>query len=351
MKRVAWAVSAIVAVGCQHEDPSSPEPDPPGVVQRVLRVPSAYPTVQSAIDEAMSGDTILVASGTYGGAANRGIDFGGIDLVLRSEAGSDSTFLECAGSGRAFYLHSGESRESVIEGFTIRNGAAENPHDAGGDSGGGARFDNCAPTLRDCRFEQCRARFGGAIFAEVASPRLESCVFRGNSATELDGGALYLSNGDAELDGCEIAGNQARRGGGIYCDRANPHISQSTVAGNFADDTGGGIYVRRLSTLSCDRTIVSANGSGASGADATVLSGTTLSIECCALDSSRVAATGSLTIGKGLILADPGFCEAVSPESAPTLEGSYRLVEVSLCRPSGNECEVLIGATDTECAQ
>lgn len=77
----------------------------------------------------------------------------------------------------------------MIEGFTVRGGAAEDPESVGGDAGGGARFDNCSPTLRDCRFLECRARFGGAVFAEVASPRFERCAFRGNWTTELDGGA------------------------------------------------------------------------------------------------------------------------------------------------------------------
>jgi hypothetical protein len=338
--------------GCQEDEPSKPlSPEPPsGDARRVLRVPSEFPSIKAAIDEAEMGDTILVASGVYRGIDNRDIDFGGIDLVLRSEAGSGFTFLECNGFGRAFYLHSGETRNAVIEGFTVRNGAAEDPQGEGGDAGGGARFDNCSPTVRDCRFLECRARFGGAVFAEVASPRFERCVFRGNWTTELDGGGLYLSNGGPEIDQCEVTGNRAERGGGIYSDRANPRITRSTIAGNFADDAGGGVYVRRISSMECARTILSGNGSSSSGADASVLSGASLSVECCALDSSRVAATGRFTIKEGLIASDPGFCEAVLSDLAPTLDGVYQVVETSSCRPSGNECGVLIGFSEADCS-
>ena len=63
-----------------------------GVCQAAVHhIPGEYPTIQSAIYACADGDTILVAPGTYTGPDNRNLDFHGIDLALRSEAGREST--------------------------------------------------------------------------------------------------------------------------------------------------------------------------------------------------------------------------------------------------------------------
>jgi len=64
-----------------------------------LFVPSSeYPTIQSAINVALTGDTVLVADGLYVGAGNRDIDANGKDIVLRSENGPEATIIDCQGS-------------------------------------------------------------------------------------------------------------------------------------------------------------------------------------------------------------------------------------------------------------
>ena len=93
-------------------------------------VPSATcPTIQSAVDAADDGDTVLVAAGTYSGPGNRDIDFNGKSLVVTSQAGPASTIIDCggykttdgSGNHRGFYLHSGE-RSATMSGFTVKNG-------------------------------------------------------------------------------------------------------------------------------------------------------------------------------------------------------------------------------------
>ena len=90
----------------------------------VIRVPSEHATIQLGVNAAGEGDTVLVAPGVYTGVGNRDIDFGGVDLVLLSEEGSSETAIDCQASGRAFFLHSGETLASVIEGFTIADGSS-----------------------------------------------------------------------------------------------------------------------------------------------------------------------------------------------------------------------------------
>jgi hypothetical protein len=51
-----------------------------------LNVPSiTYPTIQSAIDDAVNGDVVIVADGIYTGAGNRDIDFLGKAITVCSE--------------------------------------------------------------------------------------------------------------------------------------------------------------------------------------------------------------------------------------------------------------------------
>jgi hypothetical protein len=90
-----------------------------------IRVPGNYPTIQQAIDVAQTGDTVLVYDGIYTGDGNKNLDFKGKKITVTSLNGPASTIIDCEGSGRAFYFHSGETPDSVLSGFTIRNGAPD----------------------------------------------------------------------------------------------------------------------------------------------------------------------------------------------------------------------------------
>ncbi len=91
-----------------------------------LGVPVPYATIQAAIDAAVNDDTVLVADGTYTGAGNRDLDFGGRAITVRSENGAVPCIIDIQGNAgdphRAFHFHSGETAASVVEGFTIKKG-------------------------------------------------------------------------------------------------------------------------------------------------------------------------------------------------------------------------------------
>jgi len=59
-------------------------------VEGELSVPAIHPTIQSAIDVAVSGDIIVVDDGVYTGDGNRDIDFKGKAITLRSENGPEN---------------------------------------------------------------------------------------------------------------------------------------------------------------------------------------------------------------------------------------------------------------------
>ena len=151
------------------------------------------PTIQSALDSAMSADTVLVLSGLYHDA----ISFNGKDLVLVSMDGPLNTTIDASGlQSPAVRFTSGETSAAIIRGFTITGGAGD----------------------------RTSLGHGGGIYCQSASPTIDSNIIRGNSA---------IPNGV---------------GGGIFCWRgpsrtlaSSPQIVSNIISDNFAEVDGGGI--------------------------------------------------------------------------------------------------------------
>jgi hypothetical protein len=96
-------------------------PPPP----RILRVPSNYPTVQAAINDANEGDTVLVSPGTY----NENIRFLGVDIVVTSTDPADPMVVDATIiNGRALNsvvtFQGTETGACLLTGFTVTNGLA-----------------------------------------------------------------------------------------------------------------------------------------------------------------------------------------------------------------------------------
>jgi len=84
------------------------------------RVPSQFATIQLAVDAALSGDSILVAPGTY----EESIELNGKGLVLIGEAGSAGTFWRSPGGEPCIEILSGDEYESEVRGFTFASDTA-----------------------------------------------------------------------------------------------------------------------------------------------------------------------------------------------------------------------------------
>ena len=185
----------------------------------IIHVPGDQPTIQAGIDAAVDGDRVLVADGTYTGDGNKDLDFGGKAITVTSENGAEKTIIDCEYDGRGFYFHSGETEESVVSGFTIKNGSASPG------SGGGISLENSSPTIEGNIIKNNRAVYGGGISCKESSPTIQNNEIIGNSADKSKislpsptGGGIYLSNSSPTIVNNTISGNSSKsKGGGISC--------------------------------------------------------------------------------------------------------------------------------------
>jgi len=206
---------------------------------KMLHVPSEYDTIQSATNAASNGDEVVVADGTYKGDENKNIDFLGKAIIVRSENGPENCVIDCEGSGRGFYFHNGEDSNSILKGFTIRNGYVDG--DWPEDSGAGILCNSSSPTIQDNIITENSALYaGGGICCYESSPLIRNNIINENSAYL--GGGIYCFSSLAVIDNNTIALNFAEfHGGGISCsDYSYPDIINNIVTANSAG-TGGGI--------------------------------------------------------------------------------------------------------------
>jgi predicted outer membrane repeat protein len=223
----------------------------------VLEVPGQYPSIQEAIDAAKTGDTVLVDPGTY----NENIDFKGKEITVQSSAGSATTIIDGGQLDSVVIFSSGETASSVLEGFELTNGFADegggihcsnNSHPTINDClirnneafyyGGGIYLSNSNALIVDCSLKGNISWDGGGISCYYASPVIERTEFRGNTANGFGGGAIYCYNeSNFKLINSYIYKNTGSTGGGILCGLSSPALTNSVIYDNDGTFQGGGI--------------------------------------------------------------------------------------------------------------
>jgi hypothetical protein len=154
---------------------------------------------------------IAVAAGTY----HESFSLNGKDVIVRG-APNGGTILDGTGLTTSIATFTGsEPATAGLDGLVIRNGTAGARIYKGAKFtvGGAVYGRDSSAFIRNCRFEQNRADFGGAVYLLHCTADVSGCVFTGN-AGRTDGGALMLyecagsvRTSDFTANACAIAGS------------------------------------------------------------------------------------------------------------------------------------------------
>jgi len=231
-------------------------------------------TVTAALGIAASRDEIWVRFGVYN---ERILLKSGVSLYggFRGTEGSLSerpafprpspdpyeTVLDGQGGGSVATSPASAIRAYRLDGFTIRNGVAEN--------GGGLYLTASATllTVANCTISGNRAnQDGGGMYCANSSPTLTNCILTSNLANRKSGGGVYCANSSPTFTNCTISGNGATYGSGVHCyDNSSPTFTNCTISGNRASGYGGGVHCVISSSPTFANCTISGNGANSYG--------------------------------------------------------------------------------------
>ena len=321
---------------------------------RVILVPDSVPTIQGGIGMALNGDTVLVDTGTY----REVLDFQGrlITVASRFITGDTSaierTVIDAEGRNDAVAFRRAETRDAVMAGFTIRNGASTN--------GSGIYCWRASPTIRNNIIEnnQSSADGGGIFCADSGNyPLIEGNIIRHNS-TNTWGGGVYVCDGSSPtivrnviikngvvapirvphlMGPVVFAGRRysqwpgrtdfIENGGGIVVTNyqgwiTKPLILNNTIDGNVVDGEGGGIF-SNLGDPDIRNNIITSNSN-----HGIYHAGDTLETTYNDLWGNLSNAGGALRLGPGSLDLDPEYADSAAED--------YRLLVGSPCIDAGD---------------
>ena len=247
-----------------------------------------YNTIQAALDDADSGDTIEVSDGTY----DESIVFPYNEkIILQSVNGPSSTIIRGNDDSNTVYLYS-SLEGTTLEGFTITHESGNTGrgirliHNSyliinnsnisdnfitdfvGSHTGGGiSATESCELTINGSTISGNSASSGGGIGGYMANITINGSTISGNSATYV-GGGIYKCYGTLTITESTISNNglsdPISSGGGIFTGGGTLTITESTISGNTANNYGGGIETRDYTTF-ITGSIFSDNSAGYSG--------------------------------------------------------------------------------------
>lgn len=211
----------------------------------IIHVPADQPTIQDAINIANSGDVVLVAAGTY----HENITFLGKAITVKSASGSKVTVVDGGQIGPVVMFNSGEGSKSVLNGFTLQNGAStfNSQYD-----GGGVYVSGASPTITNNLIQNNTACNAGAgIALEFSSARVQNNVIKNNFQSACSGGT---GGGGVNIGGAGsvlLIGNRIQNnawggnGGGISLFAAGTPVLQNNIITQNSSNggQGGGIWI------------------------------------------------------------------------------------------------------------
>jgi len=229
----------------------------------IINVPTDQSTIQAGINAASNGDTVLVAKGNY----NETINFNGKNIVVASHFLTtqdsfciDETIIQAPVGSCVVIIENGETPEARLVGFTLTGGTGNLvggiPHGGGlycnnasptleslrikenvasgmtGGVGGGIYFENSTSLVTGCWITNNESNYGGGIRCNGADITLQNSFIQDNFAVQAAGGVMFLSCPAPRIEGCVFTGNSSIYGGAIANNNSNLVINKTTFFHN-----------------------------------------------------------------------------------------------------------------------
>jgi len=221
-------------------------------------------TINTALNQPsfLSGDTILIATGTY---ASNGSEVVLLNKDATLSGGWNETFtsrnglstIDGQGVSRGISVLSGIA---TIENFIIQNGFLSNT--------GGGILNFGTLTVNNSTVANNSTDFGGGI-TNAGTLTLNNSTVSGNSAT-IFGGGILNSGGTVTVNNSTVSGNSSANSGGGFANSGGLlTLNNTTVSSNSATTFGGGIVnaggptsnlILNNSTVSGNSTVDSGGG-------------------------------------------------------------------------------------------
>ena len=257
-------------------------------------------------------------------------------------------------NNNTFIFNISANGELTLEKLTLQNG-----DNTDSSKGGGAIC--CYPgglTTNDVIIKDCVAEHGngGAIYAKDSQNiRLTNTDIKGCTAKE-KGGAIYTESVTGTINGCTLAGNTAKNGGGIYFFNGNYggsiEIENCTLTGNKANN-GGAIYAEKESlalakvtikggtigrTTGDDANIAVGGGSDEGGGGALFIKGATVTLNGCTIEGNKAKNGGGVYMEGGNCTLNGSLKKnTATTEQASSSGGSIYLKNGTLTMKTGAE--------------
>jgi parallel beta-helix repeat protein len=308
-----------------------------------LEVPGDYATIQGAIDAAVDGDVINIASGEYA-VSGTVADLQGKAITLRGASGpaDDPTILRNTNSTAATVVISeSEGGEATLEHLTIRRG---NP---------GILCESSSPTIRNCTIEQCEGRYrGGGMNLLNSSAEIVDCIITDNTHTWNNSysAGIYISGGSPTFSDCSFTDNAGKRGGAAHVYNATATFDGCLFEGNSANTyisgkdevsgAGGAFYMSSQSICILNDCVIRGNeatlGSktAARAAGIYAISTATVTLERCIIDDNAC----DISDGAGILTSSSSFSMTDCIISNNT---AYESTGAGIQLNSGADCEVV----------
>ncbi|MCF8229622.1 MAG: hypothetical protein K9J24_11790 [Bacteroidales bacterium] len=316
----------------------------------------AYESLQTALDNASSGDEIWVARATYKPSSDYGLGGGSRYYHFRLIEGVQ-IFGGFAGTETAvsqrINFGSGEANETILSGdlssnddFDVTNGGYQGTsgddncyhvfyHPDGLNLTNASILDGFTITGGNANGATDPHNKAGALYLYSSSPRIYNVIFQYNQATDL-GGAAYMYYHGSEFTNVSFIENISGGGGATYLSYGGTIFSNAIFTGNVSSGDGGALSTHS-SQPALNNTLFSSNTASNNGG-AIIFYSNSVEIN---VDLNNVTSSDNHAGGSG------GAIRFASNNAVSELNINNSIIWDNTATTSGNELSLISTGTTT----